>query len=280
MIFSRFAKDGDNGLQGCVIRDSEWKEGVTYRNDSALNAGTRYIDVALIEAPTATGWKAYKCKETHTANSSNKPNSGSAWNNYWEEFSSNEDSIFTSLIIAKNAKIKLLQGSQFLLDNQNGEIVGGFSGYNSSSNDIRFWLGSASATDANFKVYESGDFEGNSCTIRGNFASKFVYKVYIQHSIVMLDKYFNIAVSSCKSPFTILTLPTDIKYNGVCSNIFNYDTGENMFPLKITQEDGRRFVNSNVSRITINKGKFARFRALLDKNDTITWYCENYNELQ
>ena len=280
VIFSRFAKDGDNGLQGCVIRDSEWKEGVTYRNDNALNAGTRYIDVALIEAPTATGWKAYKCKETHTSNSTNKPNSGSAWNNYWEEFSSNEDSIFTSLIIAKNAKIKLLQGSQFLLDNQNGEIVGGFSGYNSSSNDIRFWLGSETATDANFKVYENGDFEGNSCTIRGNFASKFVYKAYYQDSIVVLDKYFNIAAASFKRPFTILTLPTDIKYNGVCSNIFNYYTGENMFPLKIMQEGGRLFVNSNASIITINLGKFARFRALLDKNDTITWYCENYNELQ
>ncbi|UVV52691.1 hypothetical protein NXY15_24655 [Bacteroides thetaiotaomicron] len=32
-------KPGKNGLQGCILRQSEWAKGIEYRNDEALTSG-------------------------------------------------------------------------------------------------------------------------------------------------------------------------------------------------------------------------------------------------
>ena len=141
------------GIQGCIVRDSEWSVGVEYRNDEALASGTRYIDVALVrDDATATGWNAYKCKVTHVSSSSITPSNSQ----YWEEFSSNTTSIFTSLIIAKNAKIKFLQGNELTIQKSNGVITAGVSG-NENGGKIRFWAGSEVPDNAPFKVDENGN---------------------------------------------------------------------------------------------------------------------------
>lgn len=144
--------DGKQGIQGCILRKSEWESGTEYRNDEALTSGTRYLDVALVrDNTTATGWKAYKCKQTHTSSSSNAPGNTS----YWEEFGLNTTAIFTSLIIAKNALIDFMSGNQLLIRKDDGTITAGLSGSQSGSK-VRIWAGSATPDSAPFRVLESG----------------------------------------------------------------------------------------------------------------------------
>lgn len=157
---------GKQGLQGCVVRDSEWTTGVQYRNDSALttNTGVRYIDVVLVRNDgTTTGWDAYQCKKTHVSSSSITYTN----TEYWDKFDTNVGAIFTSLIIAKNAKINFLSGNQLtIVHSQTGKICLGLSGADGSG-AIRFWVGSETPDNAPFQVYEDGKFKSKDAEIEG-----------------------------------------------------------------------------------------------------------------
>lgn len=152
---------GKQGIQGCVVRDSEWTTGVQYRNDSALttNTGVRYIDVVLVRNDgTTTGWDAYQCKKTHVSSSSITYTN----TEYWDKFDTNVGAIFTSLILAKNAKVNFLSGNQLTIaHSQTGKICLGLSGADGSG-AIRFWIGSETPDNAPYKVDEDGK------TIYGN----------------------------------------------------------------------------------------------------------------
>lgn len=154
-------KDGLQGLQGCVIRSSEWAAGVEYRNDEGQANG--YIDVALVRNDNSTtGWDAYKCKKTHVSTSSITPTNTT----YWEEFGANVSAIFTSLIVAKNAKITFLQGNQLLVQKSNGTITAGISGSESGSK-TRIWAGSQTPDSAPFRVNEDGEAWMDDAHIKG-----------------------------------------------------------------------------------------------------------------
>ena len=156
-------KDGQQGIQGCIIRDSEWVLGVEYHNDETLTSGTRYVDVALVRNDSAaTGWNAYKCKLTHTSTADKAPGNAT----YWEEFPANMTALFTSLIIAKNAKIRFLQGNQLLIQKNNGTITAGVSG-SEEGEKIRFWAGSEVPDNAPYRVTEAGKLISKSADIEG-----------------------------------------------------------------------------------------------------------------
>ena len=143
---------GKQGIQGCIMRDSEWALNTEYRNDESLTSGTRYIDVVLVRNDsTESGWDAYKCKKTHVSSIDSVPPDEI----YWEEFGVNVNAIFTSLIIAKNAKIKFLQGNQLLIQKQSGTVTAGLSG-SEEGERIRFWAGNENPDDAPFSVSEEG----------------------------------------------------------------------------------------------------------------------------
>ena len=144
-------KDGEQGLQGCILRKSEWKTGTEYRNDEALTSGTRYLDVALVrDANTATGWRAYKCKATHTSSASNAPGNTT----YWEEFGVNTTSIYTDVLIAKNASIDLMWGQQIAVTDDNHNPKAGMtSDYNGKG---YIWAGGTNPGNARFTVDETG----------------------------------------------------------------------------------------------------------------------------
>ena len=145
---------GEQGLQGCILRRSEWKTGTGYRNDEALTSGTRYLDVALVQDNNAaTGWRAYKCRQTHTSSSANAPGT-SGGNTYWEEFGINTTAIFTSLIIAKDALINFMSGNQLLIRKDDGTVTIGLTGgYN---NKAYIWAGGTTPDNARFRVDELG----------------------------------------------------------------------------------------------------------------------------
>lgn len=158
--------EGKQGIQGCVVRDSEWAIGTEYRNDSNITDGSlevRYVDVVLVKNNNVeTGWDAYRCKLTHVSSTSITYENTS----YWEKFSANVGTIFTSLIIAKNAKINFLQGNQLTIQQDDGTITAGISGSNEGE-EIRFWAGSESPDDAPFRVDKKGVTYASDAHIEG-----------------------------------------------------------------------------------------------------------------
>lgn len=157
---------GKQGLDGCVIRDSEWAIGTEYRNDSNITDGSldvRYIDVVLVaNEATETGWDAYKCLKTHVSSESITYTNTS----YWEKFGANVGTIFTSLIVAKNAKIKFLSGNQLTIQKSDGTVTAGLSG-SDEGEKVRFWAGSETPDNAPFRVNQYGILYSSSATITG-----------------------------------------------------------------------------------------------------------------
>ena len=154
--------DGEQGLQGCILRYAEWTAGTEYRNDEALTTGTRYLDVALVrDDTTATGWRAYKCKATHTAATANKPANAT----YWEEFGVNTTSLFTSLIIAKNALIEFMSGNQLLIKKDSGTVTIGLTG--DYGGKAYIWAGGTTPANAAFRVDEDGKVTATNADISG-----------------------------------------------------------------------------------------------------------------
>ena len=184
-VFAQLGEKGADGLQGCVIRDSEWALNTEYRNDSDVKDGSlpvRYIDVVLVRNNAVeTGWDAYQCLKTHVSSSSITY----ANTQYWKKFGANVGSIFTSLIIAKNAKIQLFQGNDLLIQKDDGTVTAGMTGSNSSSL-VRIFSGSTyeNRASAPFRVTESGEM--------------YATKAHIQGEVVATSgKFYNGTISNC-----------------------------------------------------------------------------------
>lgn len=168
VVCAQLGEKGVDGLQGCAIRDSEWALNTEYRNDSDVTDGSlpvRYIDVVLVRNNAMeTGWDAYQCLKTHVSSS----NITYANTQYWKKFGANVGSIFTSLIISKNAKIQLFQGNDLLIQKDNGTVTAGMTGSNSGSL-VRIFAGSTyeNRASAPFRVTESGEMYATKAHIQG-----------------------------------------------------------------------------------------------------------------
>lgn len=161
--YDMVVENGENGLQGCILRKAEWVSGVEWRNDESLAGGTRYVDVALVrDNGTETGWRAYKCRVTHISSGGN----ASGNSTYWEEFGLNTAAIFTSLIVAKNAMIEFMQGNELRIRKDDGTVTAGLSG-SQSGEKIRMWAGSSTPDDAPFRVTEDGKVHAENAEITG-----------------------------------------------------------------------------------------------------------------
>ena len=180
---------GKEGIQGCIIRDSEWVLGTQYRNDENLTSGTRYVDVVLVRNDSATtGWDVYKCRLTHVSSAATAPGNTT----YWEEFATNVSSIFTSLIIAKNAKIRFLQGNQLLMQEDDGTVTAGLSGSN-EGNATRIWAGSPTPDNAPFRVSKKGKAWMEDAYVKGEIHAT-------------SGQFTNVAISgSLRTPWKSLT---------------------------------------------------------------------------
>lgn len=126
----RVVADGDKGeqgiqgIQGCILRTTEWVSGTEYRNDEALTSGTRFIDIVIVkDGNTGEISAAYKCKVTHTATDSNKPGNTT----YWDKFNKLAP-IYTPMIFADKALLRLSQTNQLLVADDDGNVIGVFGG--------------------------------------------------------------------------------------------------------------------------------------------------------
>ena len=163
---------GVQGIQGCIIRSSEWKTGVTYRNDESLTSGTRYIDIVAKKntSPSSLyGWDMYMCKSTHTSSSSNGPGNTTYWTAVNEMAP-----IFTSLIIAKNASIDFVQGNELIIKDSNNNVVAGLTGGSSKeagTTPVRIWAGGGVPGSAPFRVDQNGNLVATKANITGTITA-------------------------------------------------------------------------------------------------------------
>lgn len=172
IIIGVYGEEGKPGLQGLIVRTGEWVSGAHYRCDEGVDCG--FLDVVLIKNNSAeTGWDAYKCiKEHYPSSSSNSPTSSSS-STYWQ-YMSNIGALFTSLIIAKNAKLIFVQTNQLLLENDNKEVTGGLSG----GGGIQIWAGSDGMSgntpnNPKFYVTSQGEMYAKSGVFEGSIKTKF-----------------------------------------------------------------------------------------------------------
>ena len=152
---------GQPGIQGCVIRpQGAWKDNIRYVNESNLNVTTvRYIDVVQYVVNGTTKW--YE-RTTYTTNygmydlNHNLVYQNPTNRSYWTE-SNNFEFIATQLLLAQNAHITFGQGNQILIIDENGNVVGGLSGFgDSDAGAYRIWFGAAQPADAPFSVKHDG----------------------------------------------------------------------------------------------------------------------------
>lgn len=189
VVCAQLGEKGADGLQGCAIRDSEWALNTEYRNDSDVTDGSlpvRYIDVVLVRNNAVeTGWDAYQCLKTHVSSSSITY----ANTEFWKRFGANVGSIYTSLIIAKNAKIQLFQGNDLLIQKDDGTVTAGMTGSNSGSL-VRIFAGSTyeNRASAPFRVTESGEM--------------YAIKAHIQGEVVATSGSFSGELKSATGTFT------------------------------------------------------------------------------
>ena len=172
---------GDPGA-GMIVRRSEWKPGVEYRNDQDVPQSVselRYLDIVLVkDLATTTGYKVYKCiytKAPHISTNDNAPGTDGGVE-YWEELAQNVGSIYTDLIIAKNAKLDFITGNSlrvgYQVDNTpNGfRVVAGITGEGGNDdNSVRIWAGTTEENRARapFLVRQDGRMVANNASIRG-----------------------------------------------------------------------------------------------------------------
>ena len=178
---------GIQGIQGCIIRSSEWKTGVTYRNDEALTGGTRYIDIVAKKntSPSSLyGWDMYMCKSTHTSSSSNGPGNTTYWTAVNEMAP-----IFTSLIIAKNASIDFVQGNELIIKDSNNNVVAGLTGGGSKeagTTPVRIWAGGSVPGNAPFRVDQNGNLIATKANISGILSASLLYsKSFDMNNLVL-----------------------------------------------------------------------------------------------
>ena len=152
-------KDGAPGLQGCIVRITEWSAGVEYRNDVQLNTSDlRYIDIVTVN--NNGNQLKYQCTATHTSSEVNKPGlAGSVA--FWQQLNDMVP-IYTPLLLADNAVINFLQGMQLLVHDKAGNIVAGMVG-----KSIPLFVGSSDPTTSPFRVNEDGSLTATKATVAG-----------------------------------------------------------------------------------------------------------------
>lgn len=192
---------GSQGLNGLSIRTSEWAVGIEYRNDKDLTSDIRYLDVAMVrDLKYTSGWRAFECKKTHVSSLSITYENPE----YWNEFSENVGSIFTSFLLAKNAKITFLSGNEILIQNDEGVVTCGLSG-SEEGEKIRFWAGKETPDGAPCKINSLGEIYGTKGIFSGSVFTPFthingnilpeittkgasgIYVVYARQQMIVMD---------------------------------------------------------------------------------------------
>ena len=153
---------GIQGIEGMLVRTTQWAKDFEYHNDQAISSGSRFLDVVSLKIAGVN--KLFKCKLTHVSSLSNTPPNDI----YWEAFNSMAP-IYTNLILAANGVIDFLQGNQLLMQKSDGTVTAGLSGADGTEGlpGVRIWAGGPTPGTAPFRVNELGKLISTDAEISG-----------------------------------------------------------------------------------------------------------------
>ena len=159
-----FAKSGTDGKAGMVMRVTEWQNNSTtiYHNDEDLETSPRYLDIVTVTDSSTGDFTAYQCKLTHLASLA-----GSVENTKFWTPMNNMSPIYTSLIVADKAVMRLSQTNQINIVNSENKVQGSFGGVEDETNGYPLWMGGETASAAKFKVKYDGTLEATGANISG-----------------------------------------------------------------------------------------------------------------
>jgi len=114
----------------------------------------------------------------------------------WEEVNVNAASAFFTNLIAQNAYIRMLTGSNFVITDAGGTVVAGMGNMtDSQGNQYYIWAGGANADNATFKVFADGTVDA----MRGSFSGFLTSKETLVTAL-NVDNYVSENVCPCISP--------------------------------------------------------------------------------
>lgn len=232
--YSFDGEDGTPGLQGCIVRITEWAEGMEYRNDAQLETSAlRYIDVVTIN--DNGNQLKYQCTKTHTSSEVNKPNTAGGVS-YWQQLNDMVP-IYTPLLLADNAVIDFLQGMQLIVHDvepggviDDSNIIAGILG-----GPIPLFVGANTPGDAPFRVAKDGSLTATKAYITGEInAEKGViggFKINKDNLIAQLGTS-EMLLSAEAIKFEDLLTPMSV-------TIGSFTDDDAYCPIKITNNDLR-----------------------------------------
>lgn len=172
------------GLSGPAVRNFE--NGLVsgqryYCNDPSINTidsevrdvdGIRHVDFITFLDDTAgadaTGYAVYQCLRNYTASANVTSKSVfaaiSGISAYFQEVTTTAKAAFFTYLLAKNAYIKFLSGTQMVAQNASGDVVGGMQG---DPTIPIFWAGGSTPGTAPYRVVFDGSFVANNVDITG-----------------------------------------------------------------------------------------------------------------
>lgn len=153
----RNGNDGNPGLDGCILRVSEWAKNVHYTNDESKRGGTRYIDICVVTTG-ANSFQCYKCILEHDSSDSITYTN----TKYWQKFNKLQP-IYTPLIMAQNALLRFTQTNQLLvMKSDNSTVAAGMGG-----GAFPLWVGAVTPEKAPFRVSIDGKLTATDADITG-----------------------------------------------------------------------------------------------------------------
>lgn len=205
---------GDNGYAGALTRvfQDELIYGFTYyteTNDVVIDntvANYHYQDYIAIPCDGYTsGYMVFRCVSQYTHPIPTGKRSGDKYKiseHYktavdiqgfmmnlagglaFEEVDINAASAFFTNLIAQNAYIRMLTGSNFVITDAGGSVVAGMGNMtDSQGNQYYIWAGGANADNATFKVFADGTVDA----MRGTFSGFVTHKTTILHQFNIKD---------------------------------------------------------------------------------------------
>lgn len=155
------------GVEGCIMRVTEWTAGTEYHNDTDLAATAegqlRYIDIVTHTNAEGVVTGRWQCRVTHTASADNNPathtdaNGNSA---QWQRLSAITP-LYASLLLADNAAIRFAQANRLVIVGSDGKICAALQG-----GDTPLWIGgeNADAAPVSFSSDGSGRLASGGIT--------------------------------------------------------------------------------------------------------------------
>lgn len=236
------------GYPGCVVRTFDtFESGATYRNDTRLDhdGNIHFLDYICLVNPSSTegdgtsGYLIFECQKTFVCNDTmvnglKSRATAEAIIAFMESLKSDDVQLLKNIsadlshfftnLVAKNANIKMLSGSCYVVVDDEGNIVAGMG----NKQDGYIWAGGKTPSEAKFRVTKEGYLYAETGTFEGDVSSKFkdirnVYEdLYGERVIYNLDlTQTKLIVNPRYEQNLHVVLPTNASHVGKTVMLYN-----------------------------------------------------------